>query len=67
APPRDDARDAGGLLDLAAAARRELPLAEVELAYIKEVIVSVGGNMSQAARVLGIDRRTLYRKLGDVS
>jgi DNA-binding NtrC family response regulator len=50
-------------LDLSDAASRQVPLAEVELAYIRQVIESVGGNMAQAARVLGIDRRTLYRKL----
>ena len=58
---------AGGELDLGDAAQRHLPLAHVELAYIKRVVTEVGGNMSQAARVLGIDRRTLYRKLGDAS
>lgn len=57
----------GGDLDLAGAARRHLSLAAVEHAYLKQVIEAVGGNMTQAARVLGIDRRTLYRKLGDPS
>jgi DNA-binding NtrC family response regulator len=52
-------------IDLADAARKRLPLAHVELAYIRQVIAEVGGNMAQAARILGIDRRTLYRKLGD--
>ncbi len=50
-------------LDLGDAAQRHLPLATIELAYIKEVIAELGGNMAHAARVLGIDRRTLYRKL----
>lgn len=50
-------------LDLGDAAQRHLPLAAVELAYIKQVIAELGGNMAHAARVLGIDRRTLYRKL----
>jgi DNA-binding NtrC family response regulator len=53
--------DPSSLVD---AARRHVPLAQVELAYIRQVIAAVDGNMSQAARVLGIDRRTLYRKLG---
>jgi DNA-binding NtrC family response regulator len=48
---------------LADAAARQLSLAEVELAYIKQIAARVGGNMAHAARVLGIDRRTLYRKL----
>ena len=48
------------------AARRHLSLAEVELIYIKQIVAEVGGNMAHAARVLGIDRRTLYRKLQEV-
>jgi DNA-binding NtrC family response regulator len=59
------ARQAEGLL--AEAADRQLSLAEVELAYIKQIVEKVGGNMAHAARVLRIDRRTLYRKLGDGS
>ena len=52
---------------LADAAARQLSLAQVELAYIRQVVERVGGNMAHAARVLGIDRRTLYRRLGDGS
>jgi DNA-binding NtrC family response regulator len=48
---------------LAGAAERQLSLAEVERGYIKRVLDGSGGNVSRAARVLGIDRRTLYRKL----
>jgi DNA-binding NtrC family response regulator len=67
----DDVRDqpkvslVGSELDLSEAARRHLPLADVELAYIKQVIEHLDGNMAHAARVLGIDRRTLYRKLAN--
>jgi DNA-binding NtrC family response regulator len=69
----DDVRDRGKPitdttdLDLAEAAQRHLPLAHVEIAYIKQVIAAVDGNMAHAARVLRIDRRTLYRKLGDAT
>lgn len=38
-------------------------LEEVERAHIYHVMESLQGNRSEAARVLGIDRRTLYRKL----
>ena len=60
---RDDSPAPRADLDLGDAAQRHLPLAAVELAYIREVVAQLGGNMAHAARVLGIDRRTLYRKL----
>jgi len=40
-----------------------LPLEEVERRYILHVLDAVGGNKTLAARLLGFDRRTLYRKL----
>jgi two-component system response regulator HydG len=36
---------------------------EVERRYIGQVLDALGGNKASAARVLGMDRRTLYRKL----
>jgi DNA-binding NtrC family response regulator len=36
-------------------------LGELEGRYLRHVLRAVGGNRSQAARVLGVDRRTLYR------
>jgi DNA-binding NtrC family response regulator len=36
---------------------------QVERRYILHVLQAVGGNKSLAARVLGFDRKTLYRKL----
>jgi DNA-binding NtrC family response regulator len=38
-------------------------LEQVEERYIREVVEAVQGNVSRAAEILGIDRRTLYRKL----
>lgn len=38
-------------------------LAEVETEYIQNVLVSVGGNKTRAAKILGIDRKTLREKL----
>ena len=38
-------------------------LAEVEAEYIHNVLASVDGNKTQAARILGIDRKTLREKL----
>ncbi|KFE65357.1 sigma-54-dependent transcriptional regulator [Hyalangium minutum] len=40
-----------------------IPMEEVERRYISRVMQSVGGNKTLAARVLGFDRTTLYRKL----
>jgi DNA-binding NtrC family response regulator len=40
-----------------------LPMEEVERRYIQHVLEAVGGNKTMAARTLGFDRRTLYRKL----
>jgi DNA-binding NtrC family response regulator len=42
------------------------PLAEVERAYVHHVLAASGGNKAAAARTLGIDRRTLYRKLNGI-
>lgn len=39
------------------------PLWQVEQAHISRVLTSVSGNKSQAARILEIDRKTLYTKL----
>jgi DNA-binding NtrC family response regulator len=36
-------------------------LAELERRYIQQVLDRVGGNKTHAARILGVDRRTLYR------
>lgn len=49
------------------AAERKLSLADVEHGYIKRVIAQAGNNMTRAAQILGIDRRTLYRKLSESS
>lgn len=38
-------------------------LEDLEDEYIREVLAEVGGNRSRAAEILGIDRKTLYRKL----
>jgi DNA-binding NtrC family response regulator len=40
-------------------------LSQVEDRYIRHVLERVGGNKRQAARLLGIGRRTLYRRLGE--
>jgi len=48
---------------LAASVKDSAPLEEIERAYTRLVLDSRGGNKAEAARVLGINRRTLYRML----
>lgn len=48
------------------AAEKSLPLHEIEKEYIKKVLDKTGGNKYQAAHALGIDRKTLYRKLAEM-
>jgi DNA-binding NtrC family response regulator len=48
------------------AAEKTLPLHEIEKEYIKKILEKTGGNKYQAAQVLGIDRKTLYRKLAEI-
>jgi DNA-binding NtrC family response regulator len=44
---------------------QQLPtIQEVEERYIRKVLAAVAGNKTLAAKILGLDRRTLYRKLG---
>ncbi len=38
-------------------------LADTEMEQIRKVLTATGGNKSRAAKILGIERKTLYRKL----
>jgi DNA-binding NtrC family response regulator len=60
-----DAADLPELMRFSVSTARRLdrPLAEVEAEHISAVLASVGGNKSRAARILGIDRKTLALKL----
>ncbi len=40
-----------------------VPLRTVEERYLRRVMAAVGGNKAAAARILGVERKTLYRKL----
>lgn len=54
----------GMLAELAPSDGDALPtLDQLERRYIQRVLREVRGNKSAASRALGIDRRTLYRKL----
>ena len=48
------------------AAEQTLSLYELEKEYIKKVLDKTGGNKYKAAQSLGIDRKTLYRKLAEI-
>lgn len=41
-------------------------LAEVEAEHIRNVLADVGGNKTEAAKILGIDRKTLRERLGKI-
>jgi len=57
-----DASDHALELGLAEAARAGLTLRDVEDRYIARVLARTGGKKGEAARLLGIDRKTLYRR-----
>jgi transcriptional regulator with GAF, ATPase, and Fis domain len=42
-------------------------LGELEARYIARVLAYTNGNLSKAAKILGVDRKTLYRKRDDAS
>jgi len=42
-------------------------LADTEAEQIRRVLAATGGNKSRAAKILGIERKTLYRKLERMS
>ena len=48
------------------AQRKGWSLAEAERRHIQFVLRSVGGNKTQACKILQIGRATLYSKLGEV-
>ena len=52
---------------LAGALSRGLTLDELEREYIERVVRAEGGNKTRAAQKLGLDRKTLYRKLEEYS
>ena len=48
---------------MASAGNRQMTMAELEREYILVTLQKAGGNKSRAAEMLGLDRKTLYRKL----
>ena len=60
-PERVRAHQSEQVTALPQQAEELVTLAELERRYIHQVLTLVGGNKSRAARILGLDRRTLYR------
>ena len=60
---RESSSQTSAILENAKAKR--LTLDELEREYILEILRESGGNKSRAAETLGLDRKTLYRKLDD--
>ena len=58
---RDAVQD--GLTAMESRDRPVETLAEAEEDQIRRVLTATGGNKSKAAQILGIERKTLYRKL----
>ncbi|MBM4290306.1 MAG: sigma-54-dependent Fis family transcriptional regulator [Deltaproteobacteria bacterium] len=56
--------EAGTLLS--AALDRDLSLQELEREYIRHVLLKTGGHKGRAAKILGLDRRTLYKKVAEL-
>jgi DNA-binding NtrC family response regulator len=48
------------------ALEEKFTLDQLEKEYIKRVLIETGGNKSKAAERLGLDRKTLYRKLEEI-
>ena len=53
----------GQLMVASASPAELLTLDQVERRYVRHVLAATNGNKTHAAKVLGIDRRSLYRRL----
>ena len=68
--PEDFLEDAADMSPTESAARtlrgaaERSRLADMEISAIREALARHGGNVSDAARALGVSRNTIYRKLG---
>jgi two-component system response regulator HydG len=63
--PAYGAEDNSPSAPLTAAVARGYTLRELEREYIQRVLEDANGNKTEAAKILGVDRTTLYRKLED--
>jgi two-component system, NtrC family, response regulator HydG len=62
-PPRIAGIQTSPKLTIAEAVDRRLSLDRLEREYVRAILGSVNGNKREAAAILQIDRKTLYRKL----
>jgi two-component system response regulator HydG len=62
-PPRIRRHEPSRVVIAADTADDLLPLAEVERRYVMRALEATGGNRTRAAKLLGVDRKTLRRKL----
>jgi DNA-binding NtrC family response regulator len=62
AKPGAEARPSDGEAYLRALARQRVSLHDLGEQYIEAVLLETQGNRVQAARILGVDRKTLYRR-----
>lgn len=60
-PVLGEEQDTPGLV--ARAVQRRYTVSELERVYIMKILDETGGNKARAAQILGMDRKTLYRKL----
>ncbi len=61
-PTARDGRETSPAMLTRAAAEDQLTLRELEFRYIDEIMRITGGNKVHAAKILGVDRKTLYRR-----
>jgi len=61
--PANVVADGESSVVLAQALTRQLTLRDLEREYVAKVLDATNGNKTEAAKILGVDRTTLYRKL----
>jgi two-component system response regulator HydG len=61
-PPHVRSPDTTQVVQVSRATEDLVPLEEIERRYIRRVLDATGGNKTLAAQILGVHRRTLYRK-----
>jgi DNA-binding NtrC family response regulator len=66
-PPKVAGLELSSIRMLNEAVDKRMSLDQLEQDYVQAVLDSVNGNKTEAANILGIDRKTLYRKLEESS